>query len=271
MRKGELMRSAGIGSRNTFDSIIDSLGSTGLVKVSVVSGEHAGNEFEVFTPEEIGYAGEVTLPISLPSQTSQPTQPGQPSAEQNMRRADSAETGQSAQSSGPVNNELVDNSKTLFKDFLNHDDEKQVTEAMKRLREAAIETTGRDPDWRGFSHLIDLFIHETGLAASRTESVTSYFRFGVENLNRKCQAPAKRSSARSRPFDPGRSKSGSDVATEIDDLPSVAEPLTEEGKKAALEKLRPMFANRGLDAIEWCELLYTPDDWKSLVDTLGGE
>src|SRR5215212_9129553 len=49
----KLMKLAHIGSRVTFDTNVDHLRSVGLLEVIVVTGEHEGNEYEVFIPEEL--------------------------------------------------------------------------------------------------------------------------------------------------------------------------------------------------------------------------
>ncbi len=57
----KLMKKAGIGARVTFDANIERLVSVGLIQVQKITGEHEGNEYTVFLPEE----------LSMPSQTSQ--------------------------------------------------------------------------------------------------------------------------------------------------------------------------------------------------------
>lgn len=50
IRKGELMKLAGIGSRNTFIANIDHLVNAGLLRQTVIAGEADGNEFELLDP-----------------------------------------------------------------------------------------------------------------------------------------------------------------------------------------------------------------------------
>jgi hypothetical protein len=53
LSKTKLRKLAGIGSRVTFDSCVSHLETVGLLKIIIHIGEHEGNEFEVFLPEEI--------------------------------------------------------------------------------------------------------------------------------------------------------------------------------------------------------------------------
>jgi hypothetical protein len=61
----KLMKMAHIGSRITFETNTAHLMAVGLLEVKLISGEHQGNEYTVFLPEEITNLDE----ISQPSQT----------------------------------------------------------------------------------------------------------------------------------------------------------------------------------------------------------
>jgi len=69
------MKLANIGSRATFDSNISHL----QFRETVLPGEHEGNKFEVFLPEE----------ISMPSQSSQSSQTGYAQKQVRLGRAQS--------------------------------------------------------------------------------------------------------------------------------------------------------------------------------------
>jgi hypothetical protein len=188
MTKSQLMRDAGIGSRNTFDSIIADLRMKGLVQVSVVIGEQAGNEFEVFTPEEIGYGGAVELPTAQPGQTGQTTHTSNTSVAQNQRELDSAESGQRAHSPESTNNGQSADGKTLFKDFLKPDDEPLAVEIFKKLNTACRATTGRDlrrADLEGLDGTIDMLIQEVLAAGERTKGISVFGKFMEAVVRRK--------------------------------------------------------------------------------------
>src|ERR1700759_2721201 len=56
----KLMKKSGIGARVTFDANVERLVAIGFLRVRRITGEHDGNEYTVFLPEE----------VSTPSQTS---------------------------------------------------------------------------------------------------------------------------------------------------------------------------------------------------------
>ncbi|MDT7809268.1 MAG: hypothetical protein QOJ70_3081 [Acidobacteriota bacterium] len=64
----KLMKLAHIGSRVTFDTNVNHLHAVGLIEVKVLTGEHEGNEYEIFIPEEL------ESELSMPSQSSQTSQ-----------------------------------------------------------------------------------------------------------------------------------------------------------------------------------------------------
>src|SRR5215207_1584494 len=78
----KLMKLAHIGARATFDANVDHLSAVGLVTVTIVTGEHEGNEYEVFIPEE----------LSIPSQTSHSSQTSQTRYAQKLGRLVCLET-----------------------------------------------------------------------------------------------------------------------------------------------------------------------------------
>lgn len=76
--KNKLMKLSGIGSRVTFDLCVERLLSKNLLKLTIFSGEHSGNEFEILLPQfsvkEIGRSTQTTDPTRaakpiLPTQT----------------------------------------------------------------------------------------------------------------------------------------------------------------------------------------------------------
>lgn len=52
MSRPKLMKKSGIGSRITFDTNVERLIATGLIQVRQIAGEHQGNEYTVYLPEE---------------------------------------------------------------------------------------------------------------------------------------------------------------------------------------------------------------------------
>ena len=177
--KTKLMKLAAIGSRITFDSIISQFEATGLVKVIVRVGEHEGNEFEVFTPDEL---------TNLPTLTSMASQ--------------------SSQSLNVENTTISENSKTLFKTLNFIDDDAPVISVLEKLNEAARAATGKDltpKDWEALNEIIELVIDETTIAQTRTKSISVYLKFAAENLRRRLFKKREvRHTNNQRPFEPGK-------------------------------------------------------------------
>jgi hypothetical protein len=77
----KLMKRAHIGARTTFDTNVERLVAAGLLQVRKIAGEHDGNEYTVFTPDEV-------------SMTSQGSHTSQTSPAQNPDRLDGLESSQ---------------------------------------------------------------------------------------------------------------------------------------------------------------------------------
>lgn len=60
------MKLAGIGTRQTLWLNLEHLESVGLVRKNILLGEHGGNEYEVFVPEELTEIHSGTIP-TIPS------------------------------------------------------------------------------------------------------------------------------------------------------------------------------------------------------------
>src|SRR5215207_5523196 len=153
----KLMKLAHIGARATFDANVDHLHTVGLLAVTVVAGEHEGNEYEVFIPEE----------LSMPSQTSQGSQTSQTSSVEN--------TG------------TYGEPKTSFKTNTERTDDEAFATLVEKLRTASREVCGKEPskdDAERWAEVAELLVTELKVAASRT-TVTSAPAFLAEHLRRR--------------------------------------------------------------------------------------
>ncbi|HVE59659.1 MAG TPA: hypothetical protein VNB22_22805, partial [Pyrinomonadaceae bacterium] len=253
VRKGELMKKANIGSRITFDSNITHLQLVGLIRETVFAGEHAGNEFEVFTFEEME---------TMPSQSSQSSDSSQTSPSQKQVRVVSLESSQTSQSLNPSEITSYEKPKTLFKTFLKIDDEAPIANAFLKLNEAARATTGKDltqKDWEAFSEIIELIINETSVARTRAKSVSVYLKFAAENLRRRLYSKTVRYDKNPKMFEPG--------SVEVAQTEFIAEPLGE-NRELILENLRKIVEAGGRESIEVFAGNYLPEDWNWLVTNL---
>lgn len=263
--KPRLMKLAGIGTRQTLWLNLEHLESVGLVRKNVLLGEHGGNEYEVFVPEEVQDINSTTAPTI-------PTTPTNPSNRvyqvQNLEGVVGAESIPTTPGSYSINTGALEAPKTSFKDNTkNDDDSARVNEAFsvleKRLDAAARKITGRGvtkSEAEKWGTLADLLILELEVAASRADGVSSVPAFLTEILRRQFFAARQQQSSgktvKTKPDTVGKSKSGS---YEI-------KPLDEQGKEAALEQLQEW---AGDDLLEDFKKWYTPEDWTWLMKELG--
>lgn len=179
----KLMEKAHIGSRATFDSNIQHLEIMGLIKVSKISGEHAGNEYEVFLPEE----------ATMPSLTSLTSLPGYA---QKLVRLVRLETSQTRHTSFPIESTTYDTPKTFFKtDEKKNDDDDAFAEFVRVMVSAVEAVTGKRPSkseaqkWKEIGEILSI---ELKIAVDRTESVSSIPAFFAEHLRRRLFKKNKR-------------------------------------------------------------------------------
>jgi hypothetical protein len=172
-----LMKLAHIGARATFDTNVDHLRAVGLIAVTVLSGEHEGNEYEVFIPEE----------LSMPSQTSQSSLTSLTNHAQKVDRLVRLETSQTRHTSSVENTEGYDDPKTSFKTNTERDDDEAFATLVEKLKTASCEVSGKEPskaDAESWSEVAELLVTELKVAASRT-TVTSAPAFLAEHLRRR--------------------------------------------------------------------------------------
>ena len=251
--KPRLRKLTGVGSRITLDTCLGYLEIVGLIIITKnASGQHEGNHYEVFTPEELENS------TGTSTGTSTPGSPAQTLGVVPRLVSRRGSTGSEA-----VNIRVSDTPKTSFKTNTNDDDE-AFADLIKKLSAAVEKMTGKKPSarereqWGVFADLLTL---ELETAASRTGEVSSVPAFLTEVLRRQFfavrreqkQSPAKTFAA--KPDTVG--KSGSE-AYEI-------KSLDEQGREAALEQLSEFAAENFLeDFKKW----YTPGDWQWLTDKL---
>jgi hypothetical protein len=142
--KPQLMKLAGIGTRQTLWLNLVHLESVGLVRKNVLLGEHGGNEYEVFVPEELPKTNTGTTPTT-------PTTPTSPSnrdySVQNLEGVVGFESNPTIPSLQSINTGTLDSANTSFKDNTKNHDDRRVSEALAvlgtRLDVAAKKITGK--------------------------------------------------------------------------------------------------------------------------------
>ena len=252
LSKTKLRKLAGIGSRVTFDSCILHLQNVGLLKLTVYIGEHTGNEFEVFVPEE----------ITLTSHTRLTSQSSVTRHAQKLVRLVSLETSQTSQSLNLIDTSTSDISNTSLKTYKN-DDEETFAEFIKIFNNAAQELTGKklnQTDAPKLRNLAELLVLELRAAARRTETVTNVAAFLTEVLRRKLLNQPTPKISKTKIDAVGKS-----ADTDLETREYEIKDLDEQGREAALAELREFAGEKFLDDFKkW----YTSKDWNWITENL---
>lgn len=177
LSRPKLMKATGIGSRVTFDANITRLCQAGLISVRSIVGEHNGNEYTVFLPEEIE--------LSMPSLTSLT---GLTGYAQKLDRLVRLETSQTRHTSNVEESTTSALPKTSLKTI--HDDDDGISEFWRVLSAAAEQVLGRDlpkseverERWR---ECAEVLAEELKRAAKRAGNVSSVPAFFAAHLRRR--------------------------------------------------------------------------------------
>src|SRR5205085_988721 len=176
----KLMKAAGIGSRVTFDTNINHLCAVGLIEVKSIAGEHHGNEYTVYIPEE----REATM-TSLTSLTSLT------GYAHKLDRLVCLETSQTRHTSSPAESTSSAMPHTSFKTTTDDDD--GVTAFAGIIRAAATAVIGHalpqsDVERDRWKELASLLAEELNQAAERTGQISSVPAFLATHLRRRLKA-----------------------------------------------------------------------------------
>ena len=193
----KLMEKANIGSRVTLEANLERLVQVGLVSVRRISGEHIGNEYTVFLPEEIGLRApaeeQSDASESLPSQTSQSSQTSLTSPAQKLGRLVGLETSQTRQGSSPLESTTYATPNTFFNTHT--DDDTHTQRALfEPLREAirecvCVEMKNSEEELRRWRELGQLLADELRNAAQRATTISSVPAFLAAHLRRRLARP----------------------------------------------------------------------------------
>jgi hypothetical protein len=239
----------GIGSKNTVADAIKHLEEIGLIIKNTTAGESAGNLYEIFTPEELGYPNLLGIPniIGLPSEDGLATQ--------KTGYLGFPETGMPDSNKTVINPTVYENTNTSFKDINKNDDE-AFTDFTKKFQELAKEVTGQKltkRDSESLGKLADLLILEFRIAAQRTGSVSSVPAFLTEILRRRLREIHTTSKA---------TKITADEIGKSEDGKYEIKSLDKKGREAALVQLQEFAEDEFLqDFKKW----YTEEDWNWLI------
>lgn len=257
----EIKQGAGLGSMVTVDAAIEHLERIGLIKVTASVGSLAGNQYEIFAPDEIdvGYTS-----ISSISSISSLTQ--------KVDILDNPENSISRTTQTIEDTAIYKDAKTIFKTLKQDDDDSPLAQSLRSLNEAAKRTTGKDlgkKDFEAFGEIVELIIAETDLARTRTHSVSVYLKLAAENLRRRLYSRPKQTKGKSEKnvnwSTVGKFEEGMEQK-EVEEYSP--EPLTEETRQNALVIIRGMLRNDTLEGIQSLADHYVAKDWDWLMEQL---
>lgn len=259
--KPKLMKLADIGSKFTLEKYLNHFQQKGLLRIKKRdSGEHGGNEYEVFIwgEQQTGITG--VTPVTDGN-------PGNPGTSMGGEPPSFSAPGHSGLSADNIG--LSRYPKTLFKDSLNPDDEKPLIEALEKFAADAKMLTGREPNARYYSdiaNMLNMISDEIRKAGEKT-SVTDYGKFATEHVRRLLVKRSVNPPKDTKPFfDPGREVVLDESAVDVVDI--TPEPLDEEQKEIKLQSLRQMVERNGVEHIEVYRTNFTEDDWTWLMQNL---
>ena len=191
----EIMKAAGIGSMVTVDAALLHLELTGLLRKVSAIGSSIGNEYEIFTPEEVTLLSQIS-----PYSTSTSSTPSNTSPIQKMVHLVEPLSGTSSTTQVLQNIDSYESPKTLFKTKReNDDDEAQQRFAplaglRETFEEVFIELTGKgieQTDATALQEIAKLLANELRAARLNTKSISKPAAFLAQHLKTRLAAPAR--------------------------------------------------------------------------------
>lgn len=256
--RNEIKKGSALGSMVTVDAAIKHLEQIGLIKKNSHNGSLIGNEYEIFTPEEIGTTS--TRYTSISSNTS-PTQ-----------KVDILAVPESSITSITQlieNKDASANSNTLLKTNTKTDDEPfgKMTETLAKVFEKVSGKPPQKTDATKLNELAELLAMELEIAAARTKSISNVPAFLTEHLRRRLLGNSARSAE-------GKLKSSKSIKVGKSEKiveEYQAEPLSKEGREAVLKTMREFIGKGQQKFVMSQQDTYTKEDWDWLMHELENE
>jgi hypothetical protein len=173
----QIKSGAGLGSMGTVDAALEHLQTVGLISIKTIVGENIGNEYEVYTPEEVT--------ISIFSTTSLSGSTSQIGSTQKLVVPVLPKTGSTSSTLSSIESEVSGGSNTSFNTSVTIDDDAaRLFGVFEALRKAEKELTGKFSKPEQWSELFELLVDELKIAATRT-TISSVPAFLTEHLRRR--------------------------------------------------------------------------------------
>lgn len=268
---GEIKAGAGLGSRNTVLDGLRHLAQIGLIRIVSSVGVNEGNEYEIFTPEEIGITG-TTGTTGISALT------GLTGISQNLAIPVQPYSGTTGTFQNTENKDTSAEAKTFFKteEKRTDDDSASANPAFsimnEKLEGAVKKITGKDAskqEAEKWGNLAELLILQLEIAASRTGEISSVPAFLTEVLRRKILKPHEqlKPKQKSNLKKDTVGKSVNEETFEADEEGrQIIKPLDPKGREEALTMLLE-FAGRE-EILEDFKKWFVEEDWKWLMEKL---
>ena len=253
----EIKDGSKLGSMVTVDAAIEHLTKIGLLKVVRNIGSGGGNEYEIFTPEEIEIDDlRYTTSTSTPSSTR---------ITQKLVELVYLLSGRASITQVVENKETSSLPKTSSKTKSKNDDDYALASFAEKFEAASRKLTNKnlsEKDREKWGELGELLVMEMELAAARTKSVSNLPAFLTEHLRRRLTGSDSAPRAKT-----GKTPRAGKVAAEKIESYE-AEPLSEAARQTVLDTFREYLAKGHNEFIESFEASYTADDWLWLTAEL---
>lgn len=265
--KPKLRLLTGVGSRVTIDTCLGYLEIVGLVKITTNhTGQHDGNEYEIFTPEEIGAIPEDSTGSSRGS-----SRGGSPA--QTLGVVPRLVTRRGSQGSNLIKTGVIEQSKTSFKDIEKNDDEAfaGMIEVFTQISE---KITGKFPhkqqreNWKQLAQILAM---EFEIAAARTSSISNVPSFLTEHLRRRLLRKSEtkienKSFGKIVSHSSQVGKQVGEVNHKIEEF--IAEPLNNQSRETVLKTMQEYIDKGQEEFVMSLRESYTKEDWGWLESNL---
>ncbi|MGI8494241.1 MAG: hypothetical protein ACR2L1_02865, partial [Pyrinomonadaceae bacterium] len=223
--KAVLMRGSSIGSERTLLKNLGHLKAVGLIKITEFDGQHGGNEYETFLPEE----RQPTAPTARhPHQAPYP-----------LQKVGTLPTVESVVSGvGLVTDNKQDTVTLRLNTKTDTTDDEAFAAFIRTMQTAAEEVTGRKlrrQDGENLENLAELLVLELKIAARRTGAISSVPAFLTEVLRR--QFFSARRTEQQGSSSTKTTKTKTDVVGKAEAETFEIKPLDEQGRETALAEL----------------------------------
>jgi len=293
VNKSKLLAGANLRSEKALIKNLTHLKNIGLVKITIFNGDHLGNEFEVFVPEEILVNPPTYLPTKQPTYLLTKSTP---------LPTDQRLVGRWVQIQ--ENKDAYENSKTSFKDFKNDDEPAALFESdneaifedvglveeaggsvslsdsrlgimEKVLNQISKKLIGKElksDDGEKLKELAELLVMELEIAVARTDSITNVPAFLTEHLRRRlsgkpnAQTASKISNTKSAGNSSPVDKTANTIQTDVE--PYQAEALTSQARETVLKTMQQYVGKGQREFVMSLRDTYTSEDWKWLSENL---